>query len=143
MTPETLKQFLLDLDAQHALYQRMADQTRAQIQRLAGVSDASELGAMLAEKQVLMHELEQLESRLSPQKQGWPAEKAQLPATVVEFADARMAALQVALRALIEAEDSASQLIQQRLLGNREKLAGLTRKSAASKAYAENNRPAR
>ncbi|MCC6574614.1 MAG: hypothetical protein IT462_12595 [Planctomycetes bacterium] len=133
--PATLKQFLLDLQAQDDCYGRMLNMTRAQVEKLGVTADAAEIGSMLAEKQTLMAELEVLGARLAPVKQQWPQLRGELAPSIVEFADKRLAALQASLKKLIEAEDQASSLIQERLLGNRDKLAGLTRKTAAGRAY--------
>lgn len=136
MDPQQLKQFLLDLGAQDDCYLRMLAQTESQLRRLDEGVDAAALGAMLAEKQALMADLEALEVRLAPGKQQWPQWRAQLAPEVAAFADKRLAALQESLRRLIDAEEKASKLVAERMLGNREKIAGLARKGAANRAYA-------
>jgi hypothetical protein len=133
-----LKNFLEDLQSQLALYKDMIGVNTRQSELLdhPAESDPDDLFNLVAQKQQLMSQLGDLESRLRPHKDQWNRIKLDLPDSVRTFADGLLEELASTIGVLIEMEDAAHKRLEEVMGATKEGINSIRKKAQVNRAYA-------
>lgn len=138
MDQAQLKGFLEDLQSQLALYKDMIGVNTRQSEMLEhpAESDPDDLLNLVAQKQQLMSQLGELESRLKPLKDQWNKIKLDLPEQVRTFADGLLEELAATIHVLIEMEDAAHKRLEEVMGATKEGINNIRKKAQVNRAYA-------
>ena len=135
-------QGLLDkLSREQEIYVNLRELSKRQMEIIDADGDVEKLLEVLARKQVLINEIEDIERELVRFKKEWPDSRAALDGNIRALVEERVRQLRAVLAELMEIENQAQERLLNRSQAVAEDIRRVAKGRQAHRAYAEGHRP--